>query len=268
MTGWLLALASWWAPPDHGVELRRDRDESVYCGGVLLSPTLALTARHCLTPVGGKNFSVTHAGRHARPVRVKVPFDDDRYFPLFDIALVVLDRPVATPEYAPPKFGGTEDLSAGADLEVNAVHTAQFQRSWAGDHLFGVFTAINSDEDAPCHGDSGGGVYATVAGERVLVGLVAGTADLFGLAPRDCRASTLVYTEVAVFRDWIGRGGEGSLPHAAPRDQSTRCATVPPEDPEWLAIQRAIYKVARTDGDPTLFLDCKRAEARLQAVSN
>jgi secreted trypsin-like serine protease len=164
-------------------------DGSTVCSGAAISPTVVVTAAHC--------FTIS-----SEPTRVRVIFDENYRSPdrtlrpgswtaysrfcgdcgaVNDVAVVVLDEPVALPRYAElPSLGLVDRLGGHADVELvgygvqEVVHDrrdfvpvpASGFRMKATAELFGIPKSGDTglvkitarQQGAACFGDSGGPV--------------------------------------------------------------------------------------------------------------
>ncbi|MFM8404327.1 MAG: trypsin-like serine protease [Actinomycetota bacterium] len=167
------------------------------CSGILIAPTIIVTAKHCVrndNGVDGTNYLFTNPGAAIdgapSPAKVsRVAIGDA------DIAFIVLDSPlsgasymriadaatVAALPYLSPLFGH----GYGAVFETSAPYSALVRRyplDWrtTGKDANYVNTyELVSSEATACRGDSGGPITATVTnGEQVLLAVLSGAANV------------------------------------------------------------------------------------------
>lgn len=182
------------------------------CTGSLWRPRIVITAAHCVHTEDGARYTprsigVWPPGASTRglsaPVMVtdivmhkdwEPDFDDPRQIAR-DVALLVLNRPLAQPYYdrlATPDevaalswneakvdfagYGQTEpasDPDAGAATEPSSLQSTLLWGYFGGNRV-PYDVAINGDSGS-CKGDSGGPWMSVVGGERVLIGPLSGT---------------------------------------------------------------------------------------------
>ena len=183
-----------------------DLSASQFCGGVLVSPTTVLTARHCVAgraltdfdvQVGARNLCSTDVIDGERIGVVRVEFAPSGA----DFAIVALERaatitpvPLQTsPEPVPGPIAwgwGTESeggvppcVATGKALKTVPNDQCDLPGDASPqDHLENYFCAIPSSGRNTCHGDSGGPVVAIDAGVTSLAGI---TASGRGCGPAD-----------------------------------------------------------------------------------
>ncbi len=183
------------------------------CSGVMLTPTLVATAGHCAySPTGetGTGYIFTTPGtaldaaidpRIVAPKVIKI-FTDPLFSPLDvnnvnDIAFLQLDKPILVKSYL--KFATRSDLEQltsassiagygyGRVFETGAgysIYPRKYTMDWAPidstTALSNTFS-LTSKTSAPCKGDSGGPIVATLpTGKTLLVGLLSGANNVLG----------------------------------------------------------------------------------------
>ncbi|HVV86107.1 MAG TPA: trypsin-like serine protease [Kofleriaceae bacterium] len=204
------------------------------CTGTLISPTVVLTAAHCVDPqLGGDElvgFTFAHDTVTAPPPMITVDhkvrheqFDLQADIPpglghWYDIGLVFLAQPVT--DVAPVKLPRPTDkpsLVADADLtivgygrtsnetgDVGVMHDAATKLVSLGD--FELQVAGGNGQPQNCNGDSGGPALVELDGTRT-VGIVSRSFD--GMP--NCLNGG-VDTRVDAYLDWITAQGVTDLP--------------------------------------------------------
>jgi hypothetical protein len=192
-----------------GAVVRRSASGSVsrFCSGVLISPTVFLTAGHCTTSAAGYVASGFSVGvsfdltiGNASPVVSGVPVTNPAYKPAAynlnddtqDLGVIVLDTPVTdrapailpasdllvTPRPAP----GTPITAVGYGLDADGtsghnVTYANDKTRNSGTIAFRAATAyitgdqVRAGSGGVCFGDSGGPDFMTFAGQELLVAI-------------------------------------------------------------------------------------------------
>ncbi len=183
------------------------------CSGALLTPTLVATAGHCaFSPTGeaGTDYLFTSPGtpldaaidpRIVQPKVIKV-YTDPAFSTLDvnnvnDIAFLQLDKPVLSKTYL--KFATRAELEQlvatspiagygyGRVFETGAgysIYPRKYELTWKPIDSSTVLTntfSLTSATSAPCKGDSGGPIVASLpSGKDVLVGMLSGANNVLG----------------------------------------------------------------------------------------
>lgn len=187
--------------------------EEQLCSGVMLNPTLVVTAAHCvISPTGevGTNYYFTVPGvaldaaidpRIIQPRVIKV-FTDPAFSPLDsnnlnDIAFLLLDKPLQSKIYL--KFASKAELYAltesstvagygyGRVFETDqpySIYPRKYELMWRALDTSTIWSntfAISSESASPCRGDSGGPIVATLPdGKELLIGVLSGAQNVKG----------------------------------------------------------------------------------------
>jgi secreted trypsin-like serine protease len=208
--------------------------EAWSCSGTLIAPDVVLSAGHCANAVsvqaGGRIFvgrDVKGAGQIVA-VRKAIQHPDFRkvengVLHQNDLMILMLAEPVTGAEPVPLAPIGTVDGLVGGGIEtvgfgidptdpatirrsvavpVTSVCTDQADQPATGCEVGREFVAGSAGlgKDS-CPGDSGGGNFAMVGGQLVLVG-VTSRASSIG-APICGDGGVYVRTDVAAYQDWI-----------------------------------------------------------------
>jgi hypothetical protein len=151
-----------------GYLLHRQSIVAPWCGVVLLDPSTALTAAHCVDEGSTGNLSVGFGGVGAGPTYAVSAI---RLHPLYqqgkpamhDIARLTLSQPVRdVPQVAPVTWiAPHEDVSVVSYTFVAAGHSGDrrvFDGS-ADSVPDGELSAVFANADTNCHGESGAGLF-------------------------------------------------------------------------------------------------------------
>jgi len=207
-----------------------------FCSGSLISPTVVITAGHCVVGASTGKIFVSFAldARHTTPEATTsrsiqaiiahpdyVPGDGIPFAPLYrgsDLALLKLSAPA--PTGAVPVSVGKENIAGRVGTSVTlagygftqddgAVNSKDMgllrkvnvttldSRAWQAQS--GLLVYSGPAGKGSCSGDSGGPMYAKQGEKRVLVGATKG-----GAACGDPLSfNDGMYTSLFVYRDWI-----------------------------------------------------------------
>jgi uncharacterized protein (TIGR03382 family) len=204
--------------------------EEFFCTGTLISPTVVVSAGHCLEGMEPAWVEV-HAGeldatddvpaeQVVAAARVEVhpdydfnvtASDPDGLDGVNDIGLIVLQEAVTvmTPVPVLPLARVDELLQPGTMLTITGFGVNDIQQYEAGKlytadtpfqrHAAGELLAGGPDLPDTCSGDSGGPAYLEVEGQTHLVGA---TSRAAASAQQECGGGG-VYALVPAFQDWI-----------------------------------------------------------------
>lgn len=165
-------------------------DGQFFCSGVLISPDLVLTARHCVPGVGkvflrGSSLLKSSTGEYATVVEeVPHPTEDVALLKLSSASQVVprrIARPCELPAqvaeatavgFGTTNLGGTVGYGTKrqVDLPVSDLECARPAETGcrAGTEMVAGLRALDKDS---CSGDSGGPLYIEIGGQPLLLGL-------------------------------------------------------------------------------------------------
>ena len=167
------------------------------CSGILIAPTIIVTARHCVrndSGVDGSGYVFTNPGNRvdglgagAKISRVVIS-DEDLAFIILDIALKgaeylkVADMATIAAIYDLKPLSG---YGYGAVFETSEPYSPLVRkyaldwRSGGKDPKFNNTYELTSKSSSACRGDSGGPVIVTLGnGERALVAVISGAANV------------------------------------------------------------------------------------------
>ena len=195
-----------------GITFRFGLSEQL-CSGIALNPTVVATAAHCVLSTNGEigsDYYFTTPGtpldaaidpRIIQPRVIKSIYDPS-FSPLDsnnlnDIAFLHLDKPLPVTTFL--KFATKSELEQltesstvagygyGRVFETDqpySIYPRKYQLSWTVMKTSAPWSntfAISSFSSAPCKGDSGGPIVATLpSGKVVLVGVLAGAQNVKG----------------------------------------------------------------------------------------
>ncbi len=197
------------------------------CSGVLVAPTLVLTAGHCDSDelddvfLGGSDLWNTEDGELI-PIAQRSRYPD--HWRTFDVTLLTLETPAITEPTAVVRDCALADLQDGAPVEIVGFGTTDRWGTQSSHVLVSARTTITdvdcSQADVGCHedvqpggeliaggdgvdtceGDSGGPLYLwTSTGEPVLAGV---TSRAVSPADPPC-GNGGIYTRLDAIADWI-----------------------------------------------------------------
>jgi endonuclease G len=197
------------------------------CSGVLVAPTLVLTAGHCDSDeldtvfLGGNNLWETENGELI-PIAQRTRYPD--HWLNFDVTLLTLETPATTPPTPVVRDCALGDLLDGAAVEIvgfgktdqwgtqsshvlvsarTTIRDADCSQANVGCHEDvqpGGELIAGGDGVDTCEGDSGGPLYLwTSTGEPVLAGV---TSRAVSPADPPC-GNGGIYTRLDAIADWI-----------------------------------------------------------------
>ena len=167
------------------------------CSGILIAPTIIVTARHCVrndSGVDGSGYVFTNPGNRvdglgagAKISRVVIS-DEDLAFIILDIALKGAEYLKVADMATIAAISDLTPLSGygyGAVFETSEPYSPLVRkyaldwRSGGKDPKFNNTYELTSKSSSACRGDSGGPVIVTLGnGERALVAVISGAANV------------------------------------------------------------------------------------------
>ncbi|MBC7661383.1 MAG: trypsin-like serine protease [Chitinophagaceae bacterium] len=216
---------------------KNDDDEyRPFCSATLVSPTLAITAAHCVESGQGVNIFAVFAQNTDDPNGTDSKIIASKIHPLysktstnFDIAWVRLKKP-APPRYVPAEMlrsnealkpnidvtiagYGKQSTTCDTDSEgcigVLLEAKIKLQQYLNSSRFFSLMLVNDADTGhSACNGDSGGPAFVDINGKSLLAGVLHGT-DAFASghmttdAKKSCEFGWVLYTFAGDYLDWI-----------------------------------------------------------------
>lgn len=284
--GWIASSPVRNSSPTYAAVLLRSPGSKVFCSGVLTGPQQVLTARHCLKSPTDLDFFIEFGAgidgstRYtARPNKIRFADLGTAAFPLLDVAEISFEGELPQHITPIPLLEPSTKLNSATPMTVvgfghNGLalpSLVQYQNSYDGDRIFGIFTAQSTDlKNGPCFGDSGGGAFVLIDGKWHLSGLVIGVWDIFG--KERCGDGSVVFSDIRPYKSWL-RGGPPPGPKPLPSREKTPfghlCKTQAIASPAWGIMQQIINAVALENASAhghapvEAFQNCSMAESWL-----
>lgn len=229
-----LAIVNGYTYQGHPSVAQLETSIGAICTATLIGEKTALTAAHCVFDISTMKLffgdqSYTLSGVIAHP-----GFSDLTY--INDIALLKLEE---APPVIPSEIS-RQKLASGLDITLVGFGTTSEYADDGGIKRIGYnvieqidstrFLAFGaSDEKAnTCYGDSGGPVYATIGGKRLLVGITSSGTGVCG--------ENGIYTRVDAYKEWIEKNANEKLYQATTDNHDTSPPSVKIESPSDGAI--------------------------------
>ena len=221
-----------------------DGSISSVCSGILVSPKLIATARHCVrndAGINGTNYVFTNPGQRidgpAASAKLSTVLISDE-----DLAFIVLDSPLTGAEYiriadqatiaALPEKSQLFGYGYGAVYETNALYSSRVRKyplEWTAAGLVPTLKntyELTSDVASACRGDSGGPIVTALpSGEMVLLAVMSGAANVQNTCGTP-GSDGLFRMRVTVVAPYLLLVPDYQFPGVAPKTETITCIKV------------------------------------------
>jgi len=155
----------------------------IYCTGVLVGPRAVLTAAHCIRAGRPEAIVVQAKGESPKVLPVLESWQHPRYRsegPNFDVGILLSGESAEAPWVTLPALPSAS-LEVGTELRIVGYGQTEISDDSAPKRQQGTAIVTGTSPGTlslgalpslACAGDSGGPVFATIAGEEALVGVV------------------------------------------------------------------------------------------------
>ncbi len=214
--------------------------DQIFCAGSLISPTLILTAGHCVQDMNVEQLGVlfkklpTASPNRISTVYQKEVYKQKRLNPNFDIALITLEQAAPYPYRSLEILSNPTFLRPGSAIMINGfgqqsthcsdescinvhkwTHTT-FEKYHHQGRFHHLLTLGPTPGKGLCYRDSGGPAYFRIKGQWFLVGVAQGVHLILNPTAItnnevNCEAGHSMYTFAGGYKKWIEETAQQQL---------------------------------------------------------
>jgi hypothetical protein len=227
------------------------------------------------------------------------PYYFERFFPLYDMAILELDQDIPTGFKPLALYRNVHELTIGQSVRLAGYglnpEDGSFGRRRGIESKFSqyldraFYQSMIIFKGAPgkgvCNGDSGGPAYVKEDGRWYILGVASGfeknlTPEVMGSSSADCTKNMSLYTYAHYYEGWIQEvlGDQSEqftmpLEHRPEMERKTFedwCASVNYDDDAWLTVKSILQNITDQTLDPHLkrrmFSDCQFASEQVNKL--